>query len=195
MEISNNLLFNWESAKYVLFGAQYSQLQVDSINAILRECKNQAILDLRHIAYIFATAYHEAYDYDGKSTGRAQRLVPITEKGSDKYLKSKKYYPFIGRGFVQLTWEANYKKYYPHIKARFNVDILKHPEALLNPQISAFVLVHGMKYGLFTGKSLSDYFNRKDNDPRNARRIINGKDKAEQISNYYNLFLKIVSYG
>ena len=37
-------------------------------------------------------------------------MWPITEYGSESYLKGKEYYPYIGRGFVQLTWENNYRK-------------------------------------------------------------------------------------
>jgi hypothetical protein len=45
-----------------------------------------------------------------------------------------------------------------------------------------------MERGLFTGKKLSDYFNDKKTDWRNARRIINGLDKADTIARYAQNF-------
>jgi len=174
-----------------LFGAM-SQLQVDSIEAILNECRNQAITLKTQIAYILATAYLEAFDYDGKSTGRIQRLVPIREKGSVAYLKSKVYYPFIGYGYVQITWLENYKKLQPIILEKFGVDILKCPEALLRIDVAAFVIVYGMKYGVFTKKKLSDFITSHRADFPKARAIVNGNDKAELIAGYAMKFLKCV---
>jgi hypothetical protein len=42
------------------------------------------------MAYVLATAYHET----------AHTMKPI-EMGGEKYLQSKKYWPYIGRGYVQ----------------------------------------------------------------------------------------------
>ena len=42
--------------------------------------------------------------------------------------------------------------------------------------------------GLFTGKKLADYMNDKETDYYNARRIINGLDKAELIAGYAKEF-------
>lgn len=35
----------------------------------------------------------------------------ITERGSEEYLKSKEYYPYYGAGYIQLTWESNYRDF------------------------------------------------------------------------------------
>jgi putative chitinase len=45
-----------------------------------------------------------------------------------------------------------------------------------------------MLQGKYTGKKLGDYFNDTKTDPLNARRIINGMDKADAIRVYYNKF-------
>lgn len=188
----NRPTFNYIRArKEGLFGAM-SELQVQGIEAILDECQKHGITLKAQIAYILATAYHEGYDYDGKSTGRKQRLVPIKEKGSEAYLQSKEYYPFIGHGYVQITWLKNYKKYQPIIREKFGVDIIMKPGALLRVDIAAFVLVHGMKYGMFTGRKLSDYITSYRADFPNARRIVNYTDKAELIAGYAMKFLKCV---
>jgi len=150
-------------------------IQVDSIKSILSEIKTQEITDPKQIAYILATAYHES------------RFKPIIEMGGQAYLKSKPYYPHYGRGFVQITWLRNYKKMQKIIEktGRFvGVDIIKNPSDLLKIDVAAFVLVYGMKHGIFTGKKLSDY-----EDFFNMRRIVNATDKAALIASYAQKFI------
>ena len=59
---------------------------------------------------------------------------------------------------------------------------------MLDYEVSADVAVVGMVEGLFTGAKLSDFFNEEDDDPVNARRIVNGTDRAELIAKYYRDF-------
>jgi hypothetical protein len=131
--------------------------------------------DIRKFAYILATAYLET----------AFRMEPITEYGSREYLRAKKYYPYIGRGFVQLTWEINYRDW----SKRLGIDLVKTPDLALDPEISARIIVEGMMLGTFTTKKLRDYINADRCDFVDARRIVNGKDKANVIANYAAKFL------
>jgi len=186
----NSIVFDFKKARKEKLFTAMSELQVKGIEAILHECQKHAVTLKTQIAYILATAYHEGYDYDGKSTGKVQRIVPIKEKGSEAYLQSKSYYPFIGRGYVQITWLENYKKYQKIIRKEFGVDIIMNPDELLRVDIAAFVIVHGLKYGMFTGKKLSDYITSYKTDFPNARRVVNWTDKAELISRYAMSFLK-----
>ncbi len=135
--------------------------------------ENHSDADVRLLAYILATAFHET----------AHTMEPVTEYGGEAYLKSKPYWPFVGRGYVQLTWESNYKKY----------GIDKTPEKALDPEFAAEILINGMLTGVFTGRKLSQYFNDHTEDPVNARRIINGTDKAEKIATYYRQFLDMLT--
>lgn len=167
--------FDFEGARISGMFKSYSQKQVDSINAIICQCNNND-LTKEQIYYVFATAYHEAYNPSVQNS----RITPITEFGSQSYLKGKKYYPYHGRGFVQLTWKDNYDKQ----GKRLGLDLVSNPELVLDVNISADILVHGMKYGEFTGKKLSDYINSSKNDYVGARRIINGTDKKELIAGY-----------
>ncbi len=187
------LQFNFEEARKTLF-PKYSQLQVDSINAIVKEANDYKV-DKYQLAYILATAYHEAYDYTGNQTGTIQRLVPIHEGGSLAYLKSKKYYPHIGRGFVQLTWERNYEKYRKPVLDKFGVDIVKNPEAVMRIDIAAFIIVDGIMKGHFNGKGqgLSYYVNSTKQDYINARRTVNLLDKASLIAGYAKKFEKVIN--
>lgn len=154
-----------------------TQKQVDSMTILLTEAE-KAFKDKRHVAYLLATTYHE--------TGRT--MLPIEERGSDAYLKSKPYYPYIGRGYVQITWDTNYKKF----SKILGVDIYNNPLLALDPDLAAKIACKGMKDGLFTGKKLSDYFNDSKTDPINARKIINGLDRAEQIAGFYKKFVECI---
>lgn len=151
-------------------------LQQQGVDAILNEWQLQSKGDgdKRKLAYIIATCYHE--------TGR--RMQPVKEFGGEAYLKTKAYYPYYGRDFVQTTWLRNYEK----VKAFTGVDVVTHPDLIANVEMAAKVAVHFMIHGLYTGKKLSDYFDHDKEEWINARRIINGKDRAEMIAGYGQLF-------
>ena len=136
------------------------------------------------MAYLLATTYWET----------ARTMKPISELGGERYLKSKKYYPWYGRGFVQLTWEYNYKK----AGQKLNVDLIGNKDLALDPEIAAKIAIQGMINGWFTGKKLSDYITLSKSDFLNARRIINGTDKAKEIAAIavkYDNELKVLGYG
>jgi hypothetical protein len=127
---------------------------------IAQEWEKTSFEDERWLAYCFATALHET----------AHTLQPVTEYGSKEYLHAKKYWPYIGRGYVQLTWKSNYEKY----------GIQDTPEKALEPELAAHIMIDGMTKGIFTGRKLSQYFNEAQDDPINARRIVNSLDQAEK---------------
>jgi hypothetical protein len=144
-----------------------SQPQVDGFEAILDEWERRNLHDLRWLAYILATAWHET----------AQRMQPIEEFGRGR---GKAYAPtYYGRGFVQITWERNYAR----LSDVIGVDLVTHPEKALEMDNAIQILFEGMIDGLFTGKKLSDYFG-KHADWRGARAIVNGKDRAADIASY-----------
>lgn len=60
---------------------------------------------------------------------------PIAELGGDKYLRSKKYYPYYGRGVGQITWQDAYEKY----GKLLGIDLVGHPELALDTNVSASV--------------------------------------------------------
>lgn len=150
---------------------------------LIEEAKKHGLLR-NQLAYVLATTYHET----------AATMHPIHEYGSDKYLQSKPYYPFVGRGYVQLTWDYNYRK----AGEKLGVDFLTYPNLLMTPMYAAPIAILGMKEGWFTGKRLATYITLKKSDFRNARRIINGLDKADLIAGYakeYDTLLKAAGYG
>jgi hypothetical protein len=150
---------------------------------IIEECRKAGLLR-NQCAYVLATAFHET----------AHTMKPIREMGGEKYLKSKPYYPYVGMGFVQLTWKANYQK----ASKALGVDFVANPKKLLEPAYSAAILVTGMKEGWFTTKALEDYITLYKSDYTGARRIVNGTDRAKLIAGYaveYDAALKAMGYG
>jgi putative chitinase len=97
---------------------------------------------------------------------------------------------YFGRGHVQLTWEENYQKGEQMLADHYGLVAPMHqyPHRMLEDETSALVLYDGMIYGWFTGLCLDDFFNANAEDPVNARKIVNGLDKAELIANYYTAF-------
>lgn len=150
------------------FGKKLNQGQVNGITAILDEWERRGLTDRRWLAYILATTKWET----------DHTMQPIKEKGGLKYLKSKKYYPWFGRGFVQLTWEKNYKK----MGELIGVNLIADPDLALELNIATQIMFEGMIRGSFTGKKLKDYFNEEKTDYLGARKIINGTDRASEIA-------------
>lgn len=155
-------------ARRAPFGGRLSQDQVDGLNKILDEWAKRGLSDDRWLAYILATAFHET----------AGKMQPIREMGGEAYLKGKPYYPWVGEGLVQVTWEANHRKFGA-----------TKPGQLLTWPIALKAIFDGMTKGMFTGKKLADYFSDTVDDPVNARRIVNGTDKAKLIAGYHKNFL------
>jgi predicted chitinase len=104
-------------------------------------------------------------------------------------LQGKEYYPYIGRGFVQLTWDYNYDKASAALSLIDDRDLIAHPEMALDSLIAARIMFRGMSEGWFTDQRLHDFFNEDTDDPVNARRIINGNDDDELIAGYHDDFL------
>lgn len=151
------------------FGGSLTPQQVDGLSKILDYWeKNYSGRDIRFLAYILATVFHET----------AHTMQPVEEYGGKKYLKSKPYYPWYGRGLVQITWEDNYKKFG-----------ITDPKQALEWPVALKVLFEGMIHGKFSGHRLSQYFSESTEKPKEARKIVNGTDKAGLISDYYTAFL------
>jgi predicted chitinase len=144
-----------------------------AIAAIIEECKRQGIGLRNQIAYVLATTQHETND-TFQPVEEAYYMGP----GADAYRRGLKYYPYYGRGYVQLTWDHNYQTY----GALLEKDLYGSPELALEPEVALFVLVHGFKVGTFTGRAITRYINASATEFVNARRCINGTDRAEDIA-------------
>lgn len=187
----------YKKVKVAFFGGKLSQSQVDGMESILNEWEKTCPKgDIRHLAYILATTYHETaatmapIEEYGRGAGRKYgKKIKMSGQTYDKPDKV-----FYGRGYVQLTWYENYEK----MGALLKIDLLNHPEYALNPYWAAKIMFEGMltaasAKGDFTGKHLDQYFNKTTEDPINARRIINGLDQAAKIAAHYHKFLNALT--
>lgn len=188
-----NRKFFFDHIRLYLFNGSLKKSQVEGLNAILdRWESHHSADDDRWLAYILATVYHET---DKKFQG-------IKEYGPDSYFK--KYdgradlgnnqpgdgLRFKGRGFVQLTGRRNYAKF----SQILGVDLVGNPDLALDIANCVEIIFYGMTKGTYTGKKLSDYFNKTKSDWVNARKIINGLDKANLIAGYGKQFYAALSY-
>lgn len=162
-----------------------NQPQVEGFTAILNQWEKEKLTDLRHLAYMLATAWHE--------TARTMRAIEEYGKGRGRRYgrpdpkTGKAYY---GRGLVQLTWADNYKK----MGKILNIPLYEHPTLALELNIAVEIMFEGMLTrksfkGDFTGHALENYFNKTKNDPHGARKIINGSDQARRIAGHHEKFL------
>lgn len=174
----------YDSIRQSLFKGKLSPSQVEGVESILNEWDDRNLADLRWLGYILATTYHET----------AKTMQPVREYGRGKGYKYGKPDPetgqvYYGRGFCQLTWKYNYKRF----EDLLGVPLVNNPDLALEPKTAAQILFIGMVKGIYTSKRLSDYFNDEKDDPVNARRIVNGIDKAKLIAGYHNLFMEAIN--
>lgn len=168
------------------FGGSIAQLQVDGLEILLDKIESDPKWDsLPQVAYFLATIRHET---GAVRNGVLQTYQPIREvrgrpgtrirRIQDKYWGTG----FYGRGYCQITHRANYAKF----------GIAETPEKALEPDTAYMIAARGMREGLFTGKKLSHYINDQEVDYHDARRIVNGLDKAELIAGYAQKFERIL---
>lgn len=164
-----------------LFKGRMLQSQTNGLTTLLDAWDAEyASEDLRWLAYVLATTHHET----------AATMQPIREYGRGKGRRYGKADPetnqvYYGRGYCQLTWRRNYEA----MTSVVGVDLVANPDLALEPDVAAKILYHGMMHGTFTGKKLSRYFNDEASDWVNARRIINGTDRAGLIAAYGKKYL------
>ena len=180
--------------KTKIIGPVITQSEVDGCEAILLACMGWPV---SWTAYALATAYHET----------AHTMQPIVERGVgdtdgdgwdewfDKYDVGRKAielgntpaadgdgHRYRGRGYVQLTGLANYRR----AQDKLGLPFVSDPDLALKPDAAAAIMRRGMEEGWFTGKALSAYLQSPATQAqfKNARRVINGTDKADLIASY-----------
>lgn len=182
----------FDTVRKDLFHGSLTQSQVDEMEALLETWEKHFEEanprdGTKWLAYCLASVFHE--------TAETMKAIEEYGKGSGKSYGqpagpyNQKYY---GRGHIQLTWNDNYEKGQRFLKERYGVDadIHPNPHKMLHGLTSALVCFDGCVAGWFTGVGLPKYFNGTTEDPVNARRIVNGTDKADLIAGYYWKFKK-----
>jgi hypothetical protein len=172
-----------------------SSTNEDKINELLNFVEDDSeVTDLRWAAYMLATVMHE-------TTGTWEpKIEPGDREYFDRYEPGTQIgaalgntvagdgYRYRGRGYVQIVGRGNYQKFSSILGLSANDDLTQYPDHALKPSISYRIMSIGMRTGLFTGKKLADYINAQSTDYKNARRIINGLDRADSIAEYAKKF-------
>lgn len=185
-----------------MFG-KMSQEQVDGIGETINAFEEYGDGDIRKLAYILATGFHEAKFKPVREnmSYTAERIREVWPKRFTNLAAAKPYarnpqalankvyngrlgnkagsddgWLFRGGGWPQLTGRENYEK--------FGLD--KNPDRILEPKVSAWVLVAGTLGGKFTGLKLDKFINAKGCDYVGARACVNADVKAngEKIAGY-----------
>ncbi|OCL94437.1 hypothetical protein AAX29_02076 [Aliarcobacter thereius] len=160
--------------------------------------KSNYVCSIEKLAYILATIRLESYQWKNKEFygitnenisyeqaefdygcgNKAKNQERAKKNGCEKVGDGYKY---RGRGFVQITWKINYKKF----NGINGVSFEKEPEKMLDFNTQIAVTIEGMEKGLFSkGNTLSKYINETKKDYKGARAIINGNDKDFIIEDY-----------
>lgn len=170
-------------------GPSLSSDEVAGCEAILAACKG---FPVSWAAYCLATPVVETagtmqpikenggtsyffrrYDIEGERPDKARELGNLTPGDGAK---------FCGRGYVQMTGRKNYAR----AEQRLVLPLTTDPDLAMEPAVAARIMREGMVEGWFTGKGLPAYLPALADihNFTNARRIVNGQDRAVEIAGY-----------
>lgn len=190
-----------------------TQDRVKALEFLLSEFEEDARWnDLRHVAYALATITIET----------AWTFEPIQEYGTKAYFERRYGYKtrkgkelgndaegegakYSGKGYVQLTGETNYERLEAAIRKQYSAlvkgyklrtgeefDLTDFAYQAKDPEIAFAIMTIGMFQGIYTGKKITDYINSAKTDYKNARKVINGLDRATEIAGYAKEFENIL---
>ena len=180
--LANPQVFFSSTRESGVFGGPLKPDHVTGLEAVLGAAK-AASWPIAFTAYALATALHKT----------AYTMQPVREAfwlNENWRRNNLRYFPFYGRGYVQLTWKANYEKADRELQlsGRLNNNL----DLALDPGIAAKIMVKGMTEGWFAGDKQGRRHTLARHLPENgdgnvvqfasARRIINGTDKARKIA-------------
>lgn len=169
-----------------------TQPLVDNLNFLLTKLEAGLFKLPTQMAYILATVQHETANsfhpvaegyYIKPESKRINSLYSYYRKNNPGALRT--IFPngadglaYYGRGYVQITHDFNYSKF----------GIKDTPDKALEPETAFMIIEKGFANGTFTGLKLQSYVNESITDYRNARKCINGLDKASLIAGYARQF-------
>lgn len=193
--LDNEQAFFDELRNSGIFGNALKPDQVKGLQTVCSAAK-AANWPLAFTAYALATACHET----------AYTMQPVREAYwlSENWRRNNlRYYPFYGRGYVQLTWKENYDK--ADRALNLSGQLSNNLELALDPDIAARIMVRGMQEGWFAGDRNGNRHTLARHLPENgaasvaqmtsARRIINGTDKNDKIAAEAMKFQKALQAG
>lgn len=202
MTFANKAFFDYCREK--IFGGLLTETQVLNINIIVAAWAKYGDGNENDLAYCLGTTKWET----------AHTMQPIYERGAKSYFnkyepgtsigkrlgntKKGDGYRYRGRGYVQLTGRRNYA----FAGKELGLPLEENPDLALQPEVAARILIAGTHGGWFTGKGLGGYIDDVDESDAEdlrefveARRTVNGKDKAAVIGDIALLFEKAIKAG
>lgn len=177
--------------------------QVRGIEGILEAFREVGDGDQDTLAYALATAFHESRmrsvreGFAETDAGARRAVADLARKRGPKSAVARYSKPagpyghvYYGRSYPQLTWLENYER----ASKDAGVDLVKNPDAILEPRIGARVLIKGIMDGRWNGRGHGlDYYEGEDDflsdaEAAEARRTVNVQDKAVLIAGYHRKF-------
>jgi hypothetical protein len=167
-----------------------AQSAVDALGLFIDHWEGRGGGDLRWLAYAMATAHGEVgkalkpvregfKDNDAAARAHVAYLLKIGKISRNYALPDAETgHSYYGRGFVQITHKDNYSR----LGQALGLDLVNRPDLALEPGVAVRILFTGMERGLFTSLRLASYFLGGKEDWLNARRIINGMDRASEFA-------------
>lgn len=199
------------------FGGKLLPGQVQGCEAILRACERHGVIDDRFVANTLAQVHHETGGQmlpvvENLTYSSAERIRAVwpsrfpTVAAAAPFVRNpqalaiKVYGDRLGnragtddgwrfRGHCQI--QITGRDHFQNFGDLLGVDLVGDPARALDLDVSAEIAVIGMRDGLFTGKSLGDYFSAMRDDPAGARAIVNGDVRANgpRIATLHRAFL------
>jgi len=190
MSLSNPAAF-FAKVRAGLLGPTLSTDEVSGCEAILKAMEGAP---LSWAAYALATAYLETahtmqpikemggpayltrmYDIQGHRPAKARELGNLQPGDGARY---------AGRGYVQLTGRNNYLR----AEKKLGLPLVAEPDIAMDAGPAASIMRRGMEEGWFTGRRLPSYLAKEGAAAhvafKEARRIINGQDRAADVADY-----------
>lgn len=174
--------------------------QVKNINSIVAAHALVGDGEVTTLAYALATVYGEVGSrmnpvregFAKTNAGAIRAVQRLAKKRGPNSAVARYVRPagpyghvYYGRGYPQLTWHSNYK----NSSEDAGVDLEKYPDKMLEPVISARVLIRGIQDGRWNGQKKGIQYYVKRNDKKGMRRTVNVTDKWRTFAKYYDAFL------
>ena len=117
MRVDEHLEEYVTSAQLIAIGWNKEVVTIAMVKQLNRVLVEYGITDINSIRHFVAQASHESNDWYKEGYGDG-----LIEMGSDSYLRGKEYWPYIGAGYIHLTWKANYQAFSDYLKKTKGID-------------------------------------------------------------------------
>lgn len=216
MNLNMKVLFDY--LRNAPFGGALTSTQVAGVQAILAWCAKLGVVDLRFIAYILATAFHETggsfkpgkenlnyaasalrskFSRERISLADADKYGRTKGKAADQVMIANLIYGGawglrnLGNKLLGDGWRF-IGRGFVQLTGRRNYTlygIADTPEKATEIDMAARIIVDGMIKGVFTGRKLAQYIVDTSFNAVAARAVVNGTDKASLIERHYSAIL------